>query len=98
MSTPLAHSIAEACALTSAGKTALYQAIKCGALRAVKRGRRTVILGQDLRRWVETLPSVAVKTPLQNEPATNADGMESATLRSPSRESARSVIRAGGPK
>jgi excisionase family DNA binding protein len=58
MSTPLAYSIPKACALTSAGKTALYQAIKCGALRAVKRGTRTLILHEDLRRWVETLPAI----------------------------------------
>jgi excisionase family DNA binding protein len=60
MSTPIAYSVPEACALTSAGKTALYQAIKCGALRAVKRGRRTLILDEDLRRWVEALPAVSV--------------------------------------
>jgi hypothetical protein len=56
MSAPISYSVPEACALT----TALYQAIKCGALRAVKRGRRTLILDQDLRRWVEALPAVSV--------------------------------------
>jgi excisionase family DNA binding protein len=58
---PLVHSVPEACSLTHTGRTSIYQAIQTGALRAVKRGRRTLILADDLRRWVETLPPVAVK-------------------------------------
>jgi excisionase family DNA binding protein len=61
MTTPLVHSIPEACSITCAGRTALYEAIRSGALRAVKRGRRTLILDEDLRRWVQSLPPVAVK-------------------------------------
>ena len=58
----LAYSIPEACSLACVGRTALYEAIHTGALRAVKRGRRTLILDDDLRRWVQSLPPVAVKT------------------------------------
>ncbi len=58
----LAHSVPEACSIACAGRTALYEAIKSGALRAVKRGRRTLVLDDDLRRWVQSLPSVAVKS------------------------------------
>jgi hypothetical protein len=64
MSTPLAHSVPEACLIACAGRTALYEAIGSGALRAVKRGRRTLILDDDLRRWVQSLPPVPVN-PLQ---------------------------------
>ncbi|WP_139862157.1 helix-turn-helix domain-containing protein [Bradyrhizobium ivorense] len=58
---PLVHTIPEACSGAKIGRTALYEAIRSGALRAVKRGRRTLILDQDLRQWVRSLPSVKVR-------------------------------------
>ena len=59
MNAPLAFSIAEACAVARAGRTAIYQAIKDGDLVARKRGRRTIILSDDLRQWLDRLPPVA---------------------------------------
>jgi excisionase family DNA binding protein len=56
----LAHSVSEACSIACAGRTALYEAIRSGELRAVKRGRRTLILNDDLRRWLEALPPVSI--------------------------------------
>jgi excisionase family DNA binding protein len=60
MQSPLAHNIAGACAATNTCRTVLYEAIGKGELRAVKRGRRTLILDDDLRRWVQSLPTMAV--------------------------------------
>jgi excisionase family DNA binding protein len=62
MTTPLAYSVTEACAVARAGRTALYEALRAGELRAVKRGRRTLILAHDLRRWLENLPAVEPKS------------------------------------
>jgi excisionase family DNA binding protein len=62
MTTPLAYSIAEACSAARAGRTAIYEAIRNGALVARKRGRKTLILPDDLRRWVEGHPAVEPKT------------------------------------
>jgi excisionase family DNA binding protein len=57
----LAYSVRDACLLACTGRTSVYEAIRSGALRAVKRGRRTLILDEDLRRWVQSLPPITVK-------------------------------------
>jgi excisionase family DNA binding protein len=56
MNTPLAYSIAEASEVSGVGRTSIYEAISSRELIARKRGRRTVILADDLRRWLQNLP------------------------------------------
>jgi len=63
MQKKLALSVAEACAAGGFGKTAFYEAVKSGALRAVKHGKRTVVLSADLQRFLENLPAI---TPQKN--------------------------------
>ena len=59
---PLAYSIAEACEVSGISRTSVYEAINSRELIARKHGRRTVILADDLRRWLHNLPVTAPKT------------------------------------
>jgi excisionase family DNA binding protein len=68
MKSPIAYSIPEACAAASIGRSALYEEIKSGRLRAVKSGRRTIVTADDLRSWVENLPEIATAAPRGPKP------------------------------
>lgn len=50
---PLAVSPEDAGRLTGHTRTAIYQAIAEGALKAFKSGRRRLILVSDLSSWIE---------------------------------------------
>jgi excisionase family DNA binding protein len=64
MQNPLAHTIAEACTRSGIGRTAIYELINTGQLPARKRGRRTLILAEDLQRCLQSLPPIKVKPKL----------------------------------
>lgn len=52
----IAFTIPEAVQFAAASRTQIYAAIKRGELEARKRGKRTLILADELRRWVQSLP------------------------------------------
>jgi len=54
----LAYSVIEAAEAADVGRTTLYGAIGTGDLRAVKCGRRTLILADDLHTWLKTLRAI----------------------------------------
>ena len=61
MTEPLAFTIQQAALAAAASRTTLYAALKSGDLRAVKRGRRTLILQADLRSWLERHPALNLR-------------------------------------
>jgi len=66
MHNPLALTIAEACIRSCIGRTAMYNLINTGQLPARKRGRRTLILADDLQRCLEALPMATAKSTAQS--------------------------------
>jgi excisionase family DNA binding protein len=58
-----ALTVPEACEAASASRTTLYGAIGRGELVARKRGRRTVVLVDDLKDWVGGLPKLPAVPP-----------------------------------
>ncbi len=53
----IALSVAEACEAANLSHTTLYKAMNSGALRAVKNHKRTLILADDLKLWLTSLPT-----------------------------------------
>jgi excisionase family DNA binding protein len=52
-------SVSEACAVAGIGRTKIYQAIANGKLKARKCGKRTLVLRDDLRAFLASLPNAA---------------------------------------
>ena len=52
----LSYSVDEVARLAGIGRTSIYADIKSGKLQARKAGRRTLILQEDARAWLRSLP------------------------------------------
>jgi excisionase family DNA binding protein len=68
MTEPLALTIQQAALAAAASRTTVYAALKAGHLRAVKRGRRTLILQADLRSWLDRLPELDLRPEARRAP------------------------------
>jgi excisionase family DNA binding protein len=55
---PLALTISQAAKLGGPCRSALYEDIRAGRLRAIKRGRSTRILVDDFRKYLALLPAI----------------------------------------
>ena len=53
---PLGYTVAQAVKATGIGRTTIYADLKSGRLAARKRGKRTIILADDLRAYLASLP------------------------------------------
>lgn len=56
MSEQLAFTVAQACKVAAISRTELYRSVRRGELTLRKRGKRSLILLDELRRWLECLP------------------------------------------
>ena len=50
-------SVSEACAVAGIGRTKIYEAIADGLLVVRKYGKRTIVLRDDLRNFLNALPT-----------------------------------------
>lgn len=59
MSLPVAHTILDVAKAARLGRSKIYEEIRHGRLKARKIGSRTIILDDDLRSWLASLPSAS---------------------------------------
>jgi excisionase family DNA binding protein len=79
----LALTISEAAALGGPCRSALYQDIKNGRLRAIKRGRSTRILMDDFKAYLASFPSLPPVRAKQAADPERSDAQGSFDLRGP---------------
>ena len=65
--TRIAISIVEAAELSGIGRSSIYSAIKRGELRLKKSGRRSLILVDDLKTFIATLPDAKQQASISKE-------------------------------
>lgn len=55
---PIAVKFKDAIKISGVGRTSLYDAIRRGELKAIKRGRSTLIMTEELKRWLSSAPEI----------------------------------------
>lgn len=58
---PLAYTVAEAVKAAAVSRTELYRAVARQELVLRKRGKRSIILADELKRWLASLPAASSK-------------------------------------
>jgi excisionase family DNA binding protein len=80
---PLALTVAQAAQLGGPGRSAIYQDIRAGRLRAIKRGRSTRILMEDIKSYLASFPSFRDKAgrlpPVSAKEAADRKGSDAQT-------------------
>ena len=56
-----AYTVNEFLAAFGVGRTRFYELVNSGAIKALKNGARTIVLGADAQTWLDTLPAVEPK-------------------------------------
>lgn len=59
MDNKLAFTIHEACQAGLGSRTEIYRAVQRGDLKVIKRGRRSIILADEARRYLASLPAMS---------------------------------------
>jgi excisionase family DNA binding protein len=54
----LSYTVKEVCKLVGISAATIYQVLRRGDLRAVKLGKKTLILAKDLQEWLDNLPAM----------------------------------------
>lgn len=60
----LAYDVIETAKISNSSRSEIYKSLKLGVLNAKKHGRRTVILREDLSKYLRNLPDYKSKTEL----------------------------------
>jgi hypothetical protein len=60
---PILCSVPQGCQMLSIGTQGMYDLIGSGLVNAVKRGTRTLLVVESLRRYAKTLPEAKVAPP-----------------------------------
>jgi hypothetical protein len=65
---PILCSVPQGCQMLSIGTQGMYDLIGSGLVEAVKRGTRTLLVVDSLRRYAKTLPAATVSSRPRRKP------------------------------